>query len=260
LVSAYKLIVTVTISSKEIRNQDKRNEKRAMSEEQKPSQRQVLELRDQRLLAGMEEDFDVGFDKVIEDYWRELYCWAYKLLEDSGFTYLSEDAVQEGLLSAYKDLRYHRQKLSNLHLQHWLYAIVRQKAIEYLKQGNKAARPAGLLGWENEEEDRVASRSADDDPASLLERWETVSEACRTVTELLTSLSDTQREVIVLRYFAQDGTGPEEIPYQQIAEKLNKPVGTVKSDVSRAMQHMRKRLTEQHGEDKRLQKIDLSMP
>jgi RNA polymerase sigma factor (sigma-70 family) len=181
------------------------------------------------------------------------------MLAGSGLTHLAEDAVQEGLFSAYKDLRHHRQKLSNLHLQHWLYAIVRQKAIECLEQRNKPVHLAGLLGWENEGEDIAANRSAADDPSYGLERWETISEAQRTVRELLKSLSDTQREVVVLKYFAQDGSEPEEIPYLQIARRLNKPVGTVKSDISRAMHHMRQRLTQQQGEDKRLQKKDLPM-
>ena len=220
-----------------------------MSEEQKYSQRQGRELRDQLLLAWMKEDLDAGFSKVVENYWRELYNWACTLLEGSGLTHLAEDAVQEGLFSAYKDLRHNRQKLCNLCLQHWLYAIVKQKCLACLqreaKQGNKTAHPAGLLGWENEGEDIAASSSAGTayDPAYRFERWETISEAHRTVTELLKSLSDTQREVVMLKYLAQDGTGSEEIPYQQIAERLNKPVGTIKSDVSRAMQHMRKRLT-----------------
>ena len=224
----------------------------AMSEEQKSSQRRGRELRDQRLLAWMKEDFDAGFGKVVEDYWCELSSWAYRILEGSGLTYLSEDAVQEGFFSAYKDLRHNRQKLDTLHLRHWLYAIVRQKAIECLKQGNKTTHLAGLLGWENEGEDIAASSSADDacDPAYRLERRETISEAHRIITELLKSLSDTQREVVVLKYLAQDGTEPEEIPYQQIAERLNKPAGTVRSDISRAMQHMRKRLTQQRGGDR----------
>src|SRR5947209_13886110 len=118
-----------------------------MSEEQKLSQRQGRELRDQSLLAWMKEDRDAGFGKVVENYWRELYNWAYKLLEDSGLTHLAEDAVQEGLFSAYKYLRRNRQKLCGLYLQQWLYAIVRQKVIAYLKQGNKISHLAGLLGW-----------------------------------------------------------------------------------------------------------------
>src|SRR3989440_10544974 len=184
-----------------------------MAEEQKHSQRQGRELRDKSLLAWMKEDLDTGFGKVVENYWRELYNWAYKLLEGSGLAHLAEDAVQEGFFSAYKDLRYNRQKLCNLYLQHWLYAIVRQKTIKCLKQGNKTVHLAGLLGWENEGEDIAASSAAGAtyDPAYCLERWETISEARRSVTELLKSLSDTQREVVVLRYLAQDGTEPEEI-------------------------------------------------
>src|SRR6184192_41224 len=110
-----------------------------MSEEQKPSQRQVRELRDQQLLAWMKEDFEAGFGKVVEDYWYELYSYAYSILDGSCLTHLSEDAVQEGLFSAYKNLRHNRQKLDHLHLRQWLYVIVRQKAIECLKQENKTA-------------------------------------------------------------------------------------------------------------------------
>ena len=233
--------------------------KGGQSEEQQPSQRRGCALRDQRLLAWMKEDFDDGFGKVVEDYWRELYSWAYKLLESSGLTYLAEDAVQEGLFSAYKDLRHHRQKLDNLHLQHWLYMIVRQKTIECLEQGHRTTHLAGLLGWENDSEDMAARRVADVtyEPAYCLDRWETIREAYRTVTEVLKSLTDTQREVVVLKCLSQNGTEPGKITYQQIAERLNKPAGTVRSDMSRAMQHMRKRLTEQQAVDRMIQESDL---
>ncbi len=229
-----------------------------MLEDQQPSQRRVRELRDQRLLTWMKEDFDAGFGKVVEGYRRELYSWAYKLLESSGLTYLAEDAVQEGLISAYKDLRHHRQKLDNLHLQHWLYAIVRQKTIECLEQGHKTTHPAGLLGWEDEWEDIAARKVADAtyEPAYCLECWETIREVHRTVTELLKSLTDTQLEVVVLKCLSQNGTEPGKITYQQIAERLNKPAGTVRSDMSRAIQHMRKRLTEQPGVDRMVQESD----
>jgi len=218
-----------------------------MSGEQQPFQWSGRVGRDQQLLAQMKEDFDAGFSNVVEDYWRELYIRAYRMLEGSGLVYLSEDAVQEGLISAYKNLRHHRQKLDTLHLQHWLYAIVRQKAIECLIYESKHAHLAGLLGWEYEEEDKAASRSADtnDDLASYLECWETVEESRQTVTELLKSLPDAQRTAVVLKYLSPIDK-PREITYQQIADRLNKPVGTIKSDISRAIHHMRKQLMEQH--------------
>jgi RNA polymerase sigma factor (sigma-70 family) len=229
-----------------------------MTEEQLPSQRRGSEKRDQQLLTLMKEDFDAGFGKVVEDYWCELSRWAYRLLQGSGYAHLSDDAVQEGLFSAYNDLRRNRQKLDTLNLQHWLYTIVRHEAIACFKQRNKMTYLAGLLGWENEGEDIATGRSADehDEPAYCLERHETVNEAHRTVTELLTSLPETQRAIVVLKYFSPDGKPPEEIPLQQIAQKLNKPAGTVRSDISRAIKHMRKRLMEQRKEDKMLQKSE----
>jgi RNA polymerase sigma factor (sigma-70 family) len=219
----------------------------AMSGEQQPFQWPGRIVRDQQLLARMKEDFDVGFSNVVEDYWRELCIRAYRTLEGSGLVYLSEDAVQEGFISAYKNLRHHPQKLDTLHLQHWLYAIVRQKAVECLTHECKCEHLADPLVWENEEEERAASRSADtnDDPVLHLECRETVEESRQTVTELLKSLPDAQRTAVVLKYLSPIDK-PGEITYQQIAERLNKPVGTIKSDVSRAIHHMRKQLTKQH--------------
>lgn len=222
-----------------------------MTEEQPPAKR-GHEILDQQLLALMKEDFEIGFGKVVEVYWCELSRWAYKQLQGSGLTHLSDDAVQEGLINAYKDLRRNRQKLNTLHLQHWLYTIVKHEVGACLKQKNKMAHLAGMLGWENEAEDIAASRPADDndDPTYCLERSETISEIRRTIRELLKSLPDTQREVVVFKYFSPDGTQPEEIPFQQIAERFNRPVGTIRSDSSRAIQHMRKRLIEQCKENK----------
>lgn len=218
-----------------------------MPEEYRSSLGQRSEMRDQHLLAWMKEDFDTGFGKLVENYWRELYYCAYRVLEGSVFTYLAEDAVQEGLISAYKDLRHNHQKLDNLHLQKWLYVIVRQKSIDCLKQANKHVSLADLPGWENEQEHRIASKLADDitgDPAYCFERYETVKEAHRTVKKLLKSLSDTQREAVALKYLCRDGTEPKEITYRQMSERLQKPIGTLKSDVSRAIQHMRRQLSE----------------
>ncbi len=223
-----------------------------MLEEEKPSQREEYEAHDRQLIASMEEDFNAGFGKVVEAYWRELYLWAYKLLEGSGLAYLSEDAVQEAFLSAYKDLLRNRQKLSNLYLQHWLFAIVRQKSIECLRQESRNVYLAGLLGWENSGEDMAGRRLAGPiyDPALYVECRETLSEARITVIQLLANLSETQREVIVLKYFSPDGLELEEMNSWRIAERLNRPPGTIRSDISRAMQHMRKQLTKQQEGDK----------
>jgi RNA polymerase sigma factor, sigma-70 family len=218
-----------------------------MPEEYRSSLGQGSEMRDQQLLAWMKEDFDAGFGKLVENYWRELYHCAYRILEGSVLTYLAEDAVQEGLISAYKDLRHNHQKLDNLHLQKWLYVIVRQKSINCLKQANKQVYLADLSDRENAQENRVASKLAVDldcDPAYRIERYETVKEAHRTVNELLKNLSATQREAVALKYLYRDGTDPKEITYQQMSKRLQKPVGTLKSDVSRAMQHMRRQLSE----------------
>ena len=127
-----------------------------MSVDQGPSRRRGRKLRDQRLLARMKDDFDAGFGKVVEEYWRELYKWAYKLLAGSGLTHLAEDAVQEGLFSAYKDLRHNRQKLYNLYLQHWLYAIVGKKPLSALYKVTE--RHILLVCWDGKMKERISQQ------------------------------------------------------------------------------------------------------
>jgi hypothetical protein len=92
----------------------------------------------------MKEDFEAGFGKVVEDYWRELYCWAYKILEGSGFAHLAEDAVQEGLLSAYKDLHHVPVNLKCNHF--YLPRLILYSYIFYISFTVKinAEKPSGI--------------------------------------------------------------------------------------------------------------------
>ena len=138
---------------------------------------------------------------------------------------------------------------------------MRQKTIEYREHGNETTGFAGLLGWENEEEDIAVRRLADvtTDPTQHLERWEGICEMHRIVTELLKSLTEAQREVVVLKFLSQDGTEAGEVSFQQIAERLHKPAGTVRSDMSRAMRHLRKRFTELRERGSMRQVSDLSV-
>jgi RNA polymerase sigma factor (sigma-70 family) len=205
--------------------------------------------RDKRLLQWMKSDLQAGFNRVAEVYWKQLNQVAAGVLWGSRLLHLTEDVVQEALISAYKDLLYRteksrEEKLSTLQLRAWLYTIVRNKAIKCLERGEAHLElSVGLLGEEIEEQGLVEGElTRYDDPAYCHERWETMVEARREVQRLLAGLSPVRRAIVERKYLSSSAADPEKITYQQIAEEMNKPVGTVKSEASRAMAQMREQL------------------
>ena len=59
---------------------------------------------DLRLIQWMKTDLQGGFNRVAEVYWNQLNQVAYGVLWGSHLVHLTEDVVQEALISAYKDL------------------------------------------------------------------------------------------------------------------------------------------------------------
>ena len=205
--------------------------------------------RDRRLVEWMKNDLEGGFNRVAEEYRNQLNQVASGVLWGSHLLHMTEDVVQEALISAYKDLLYRteenrKEKLSTLRLRAWLYTIVRNKAIKCLAKGEVHLElSAGLLGEEIEEQELTGNEQIRyEDPAYLHERWESIVEARRETQRLLAGLSPVRRAIVERKYLSGSVTDSEEITYRQIAEEMNKPIGTVKSEASRAMEQMRNQL------------------
>lgn len=220
-----------------------------MTRREKTTKKTEGNQRDRRLVQWMKSDLQAGFNRVAGVYWNQLNQVASGVLWGSPLLHLTEDVVQEALISAYKDLLFRteenrKEKLSTLHLRAWLYTIVRHKAIKCLKKGEAHLEMSvGLLGEEIEEQSPIRREyTRYEDPAYLHERWKSIIEAHRETQRLLAGLSPVRRAIVVRKYLSDPLTDPEKITYRQIAEEMNKPVGTVKSEASRAMAHMREQL------------------
>jgi DNA-directed RNA polymerase specialized sigma24 family protein len=177
--------------------------------------------RDRRLVQWMKSDLQGGFNRVAEVYWNQLNQVASGVLWGSHLVHLTEDVVQEGLISAYKDLLYRtekdrKEKLSTLQLRAWLYTIVRNKAIKCLEKGEMHLElSVGLLGEEIEEQGRATRElTRYDDPAYLHERWESIVEARRETQRLLAGLSPVRRAIVERKYLSESATDPEKITYR----------------------------------------------
>jgi RNA polymerase sigma-70 factor (ECF subfamily) len=159
-------------------------------------------------LAGHSE----AFAPVVEKYQRVMYVVAYRTLGNEAD---ASDAAQTAFVKAY-------QQLATFDSRHrffsWLYRILRNECLNVIR----ARRPQEPLSA------ALKAASTPFDAARL-------SEQRRDVQVALDALVPEEREVIVLRHYA-------ELRYDEIAATLGIPASTVKSRLYSARQHMGQRL------------------
>jgi len=174
-----------------------------------------------RLRAG---DRDV-FGPLVRRYERELYGYLRRYLGDED---LAADVFQNTFLAVFTKIG---QYEPGRPARPWLYAIATNQAIDALRRktrrAERTADPLAPAPGDAGEEGRplfdlLAAREAD--PADLAEGLETR----RRVRDAVAALPDLLRQVVILAYF-------QGMKYQDIADALGIPVGTVKSRLHAAV-------------------------
>lgn len=169
------------------------------------------------LPAMLAMDLDHYFKYVVSGYQHRLYAFALRL---TGNPQEAEDMVQDALIQAYFALRnYPGQRIQTLMLQPWLYRIAinvfysrrRRPQIQCVPFDSTEDSP--LLEIEDE------SRRPDE------ELW--WQERRQELEKLVATLPERYRVAVNLHYF-------EELSYQEIADLLDQPTGSVKSTIHRA--------------------------
>jgi len=160
----------------------------------------------------------VDLPALVADHHAAVYRYAWRLC---GCPTEAEDLAQQAYLIAHQKLVQLREVER---ARGWLLAIVRSC---YLKSRLKA-RPLRAEDLELPI-DQVADRTPEIDQIDR-----------EALAAALAELPAEFRIVVLMFYF-------EELPYQAIAAELNIPIGTVMSRLSRAKQHLRRRLSEPEG-------------
>lgn len=185
---------------------------------------------DRRLIAECVNGRREAFGELVSRYHSRLYNAAVRLvdnLEDAA------DVVQDAFLNAYQSLKTFK---GDSEFYTWLYRIAFNTAIS-LKRKQRAAISldsphAQQLGLE------ANDRSESARPGFMMERNE--EEAL--VHTALARLSDEHRDVLVMKEI--DG-----MKYEEIAEILGVPLGTVRSRLHRARLELRDVLVQITGYD-----------
>jgi RNA polymerase sigma-70 factor (ECF subfamily) len=150
------------------------------------------------------------------------------------FRYLSrreeaEDLAQEVFIRVYRNLSTFRADTGSL--QNWLVRVGRNLIIDHFRQARRLQK---YCDGHDLEMLRVS-----DEHAISPDRSVEQGEVTATIRKLLEGLPDDIRQAVVLRYL-------EGLSYQEIADRLSIPEGTVKSRINRGRARMARLLCKHH--------------
>lgn len=175
------------------------------------------------LIGRAQAGDDAAFEELCRQHGDRLLGQALAL---SGGLAPAEDLVQETLLAAWRSLpRYNRR----CRFFTWLCSILIHRHRNSLRK--KWARPFSFLFASEAEEEAFVGKLADPSPppGTELER----GEQARRILRSLDRLPAKQREVVYLRFYAEDSL-------EGIAAALGCSVGTVKSRLFHGLERLRK--------------------
>jgi RNA polymerase sigma-70 factor (ECF subfamily) len=172
----------------------------------------------ERCLAGDE----VAWELVVRQHWRKVFHIAYRFV---GRHDEAEDLTQDIFLKIFKALRTFDRRAN---FQTWLVSISRNLCIDHYRSVRKEREtmaqdvdPAGLNPI-----------SKDRGPHGELE----LADLRHRIRTALAELAPPLREAVVLRDL-------QEFSYQEIADRLKLPEGTVKSRINRGRLELAKELS-----------------
>jgi RNA polymerase sigma-70 factor (ECF subfamily) len=177
--------------------------------------------------VALAQDLDGYFEQLVLCYQNQLYAFALRI---AGNPQDAEEIAQDAFVRAYRALAgYTVEQVQTLMLRAWLYQITlnvfrnrvrgkRLKLVPLDELNTNAAEPRG---------------GAQDEPEAIVAR----AERERELGAVIAKLPERYRVALVLRHV--EGFG-----YGELATLLNQPVGTVKSNVHRGVELLRKALDE----------------
>lgn len=163
-------------------------------------------------LAGSQ----LAYEKLMERYYDSIYVMVLRLV---GNMTDAEELTQEVFTKAFGKLSIYDEQYA---FSSWLFSIASNTSIDFLRKKKYIAVSL---------DEQKGSESPNPNPEERLIQKQDV----KTVLTKMETLKDQYRRLIELRYF-------EEYTYEEMAEELSLPMGTVKTQLHRAKNQLLKSL------------------
>lgn len=178
---------------------------------------------------ALNEQDTIRFNQLMDDTYRKVYTMAYRL---SGSRPDAEDLTQEAYFRAYRSFGDYE---GDRPFENWIFRIVTRLYLDLLRNRRRRVNtvsydntlPAEVGG------DTIHFEVADDKPSPEQQLIENAYS--EPLQQALESLTPDQRELIEL-------ADVQQVPYNEIAEMLGAPVGTIRSRLHRTHKALRVKL------------------
>ena len=202
------------------------------------------------LVRGSEAALSTLYDR----YGEAIFASAYRLTADRG---IAEEVVQETFLTLWNRAELFDPTAGSLAA--WLHAIGRNRAVDRLRAAGRRPRLVALsTGSPNESETQGLERAVASGTvvagAAQPPGPEEAADAAGlrdAIRAAMTAMPDQERTVILLAY-------QEELSQSEIADRLDWPLGTVKTRTRRALLRLREALGGEFGPSPELSDVPVS--
>jgi RNA polymerase sigma-70 factor, ECF subfamily len=183
---------------------------------------------DEKLVERCLQGDDAAWEAVVSSYGKRIYNLSYRYTNRKDE---AEDLTQEIFIRVYQNLKGFRAEMGSL--QNWVLRIGRNLIIDNYRQTRRYQMAGGTQEMEamnlKDEKNPNPQRAAEQEEASAF------------LMNGLQALPPELKEAVILRDL-------ENLSYQEIAELLSIPEGTVKSRINRARLELAKLLTKRRSQ------------
>ena len=158
-----------------------------------------------------------AYAQLLNRYWDSVFFMIFKMLHNKDD---AEDLTIEAFGKAFKFIHNYEPEFA---FSTWLFKIANNNAIDFLRKQHTKTISIDSQGRDTNEDNPVQLQSDTPDPEEVLIHKQK-TEFLKTIVK---ELKPRYSRLVQLRYF-------EEYSYEEIAETLNLPLGTVKAQLFRA--------------------------
>ena len=181
---------------------------------------------DQRVVVWARQGHEAAFRELVRRYERPVFSLLYRMVRDRA---LAEDLAQETFVKVLNGIKSYRPEFK---FSSWIFKIANNAAIDHLRRrGLDTLSLDGAPSAETPAQMHATALQLGDRSESPLERVES-RELGSAIEQAIDRLRPEYRSCILLRHV-------EGYSYEEIAESLELPLGTVKTYIHRARNELR---------------------
>ncbi|UCC73277.1 MAG: sigma-70 family RNA polymerase sigma factor [Gemmatimonadota bacterium] len=191
---------------------------------------------DKELVARALKGDEAAYRELLERFRRPVFSLIYRMIGDRE---QAEDLAQESFVKAFNNLDSYNP---NYRFSSWLFKIANNHAIDHLRRARLPTvsihGSPHAVDAEREEETRIVLEAHDESPEQEMLALELGGE----IEQAIAVLRPEYRTAVILRHV-------ENRPYEEIAEIMDVPIGTVKTFLHRARAELRAQLGHLRAEE-----------